>query len=145
MSGEVLAGSFRIPHMVAAPAGGFWRWNTVVQLAAFLVYPVASTAEVHRTPFDLPEAETELVAGFHPEYSSVKFSLLQMAEYVNVMTVAALGTNLFLGGWNPPLDLISATAFGGSGACCGSPSRCWRSGRGFPHTTLLIGDGDDHS
>ena len=70
-----------------------------MQFPAFIVYLVAATAEVNRTPFDLPEAETELVAGFHTEYSSMRFALLQMAEYVNMITVSAVGTNLFLGGW----------------------------------------------
>jgi NADH-quinone oxidoreductase subunit H len=78
----------------------------VVQFPAFVVYLIASTAEVNRTPFDLPEAETELVAGFHTEYSSMRFALLQMAEYVNMITVAALGTNLFLGGWLSPLPFL---------------------------------------
>ena len=81
-------------------AGWFWHWNAVRQLPAFFVFLVAATAEVNRTPFDLPEAETELVAGFHTEYSSMRFALLQMAEYVNMITAAAVGANLFLGGWH---------------------------------------------
>ncbi|PYQ50472.1 MAG: NADH-quinone oxidoreductase subunit H, partial [Acidobacteria bacterium] len=67
---------------------------------AFLVFLVASTAEVNRTPFDLPEAETELVAGFHTEYSSMRFALLQMAEYINMITASAVAANLFLAGWH---------------------------------------------
>jgi NADH-quinone oxidoreductase subunit H len=96
----MLAGSFQISDIVNAQAGGFWRWNLVVQFPAFLVYFVAATAEVARIPFDLPEGETELVAGFHTEYSSMCFALLQMAEYINMITVAVLCTNLFLGGWH---------------------------------------------
>jgi len=96
----MLAGSFQIRDIVAAQAGWFWKWNCFVQLPAFLVYFAAATAEVARTPFDLPEGETELVAGFHTEYSSMRFALLQMAEYVNMITVAVLATNLFLGGWH---------------------------------------------
>jgi NADH-quinone oxidoreductase subunit H len=96
----MLAGSFQIADIVNAQAGGFWRWNAVVQFPAFLVYFIAATAEVARIPFDLPEGETELVAGFHTEYSSMRFALLQMAEYINMITVAVLGTNLFLGGWH---------------------------------------------
>ena len=96
----MLTGSFQIADIVNRQAGGFWNWNAIVQLPAFLVYFVAAAAEVSRTPFDLPEAETELVAGFHTEYSSMKFALLQMAEYVNMITVAVLATDLFLGGWH---------------------------------------------
>jgi len=96
----MLAGSFQIADIVDAQAGWFWRWNAFVQLPAFLVYFVAATAEVARIPFDLPEGESEIVAGFHTEYSSMRFALLQMAEYINMITVAVLATNLFLGGWH---------------------------------------------
>jgi NADH-quinone oxidoreductase subunit H len=96
----MLAGSFQITDIVNAQAGWFWRWNAFLQLPAFLVYFVAATAEVARIPFDLPEGETELVAGFHVEYSSMRFALIQMAEYINMITVAVIATNLFLGGWH---------------------------------------------
>jgi NADH-quinone oxidoreductase subunit H len=103
----MLAGSFHIGAIVGSQmtrAGGwFWGWNCFVQLPAFLVYFAAATAEVARTPFDLPEGETELVAGFHTEYSSMRFALIQMAEYINMITVAVLATNLFLGGWHSGL------------------------------------------
>jgi NADH-quinone oxidoreductase subunit H len=102
----LLAGSFRIQDIVAAQAGWFWHWNCVAQVLGFAVYLVAATAEVNRTPFDLPEAETELVAGFHTEYSSMRFALLQMAEYVNMITVAAVGANLFFGGWLSPVPFL---------------------------------------
>jgi NADH-quinone oxidoreductase subunit H len=96
----MLAGSFRIRDIVDSQAGWLWHWNAIRQLPAFFVFLVAATAEVNRTPFDLPEAETELVAGFHTEYSSMRFALLQMAEYVNMITASAVGANLFLGGWH---------------------------------------------
>jgi len=103
----ILAGSFRISDIVASQAGWFIpNWNFFRQAPGFLVYLVAATAEVNRTPFDLPEAETELVAGFHTEYSSMRFALLQMAEYVNMMTVAAVGTSLFFGGWLAPVPAL---------------------------------------
>ena len=104
----MLASSFRIRrHRGRAGARMVSSsWNCVQQLPAFVVYLVAATAEVNRTPFDLPEAETELVAGFHTEYSSMRFALLQMAEYVNMITVAAVGTNLFLGGWLSPVPFL---------------------------------------
>jgi NADH-quinone oxidoreductase subunit H len=96
----MVAGSFRIRDIVDSQAGWFLHWNAVRQLPAFLVFLVAITAEVNRTPFDLPEAETELVAGFHTEYSSMRFALIQMAEYVNMITASAVGANLFFGGWH---------------------------------------------
>jgi NADH-quinone oxidoreductase subunit H len=97
----MVAGSFRIRDIVDSQAGWFLpNWNAVRQLPAFIVFLVAATAEVNRTPFDLPEAETELVAGFHTEYSSMRFALLQMAEYINMITASAVGANLFLGGWH---------------------------------------------
>jgi NADH-quinone oxidoreductase subunit H len=104
----MLAGSFQITDIVDAQAGGFWRWNCFIQLPAFLVYVAAATAEVARTPFDLPEGETELVAGFHTEYSSMRFALIQMAEYINMITVAVLATNLFLGGWHSGIPGVAA-------------------------------------
>ena len=104
----MLAGSFRLSDIVAAQAGGFWHWNMVLQFPAFVIYAIAATAETNRTPFDLPEGETELVAGFHTEYSSMKFALIQMAEYVNIFTVCALGTNLFMGGWHAPFAFLDA-------------------------------------
>jgi NADH-quinone oxidoreductase subunit H len=103
----MIAGSFRISDIVASQAGWFIpHWNFFRQAPGFLVYLVAATAEVNRTPFDLPEAETELVAGFHTEYSSMRFALLQMAEYVNMMTVAAVGASLFFGGWLAPVPAL---------------------------------------
>src|SRR6266508_2047485 len=97
----MVAGSFRIHDIVDSQKGFFlFHWNAFRQLPAFAVFLVAATAEVNRTPFDLPEAETELVAGFHTEYSSMRFALLQMAEYINMITASAVGANLFLGGWH---------------------------------------------
>jgi NADH-quinone oxidoreductase subunit H len=109
----MLAGSFRINDIVEAQArmarGWFVGWNAFVQLPAFLVYAIAATAEVARIPFDLPEGETELVAGFHTEYSSMRFALMQMAEYINMITVAVLATSLFLGGWHSGIPAVPST------------------------------------
>ena len=102
----MLAGSFRISDIVAAQSGWLLNWYVVKQPLAAIVYFIAAAAEVSRTPFDLPEGETELVAGYHTEYSSMKFAMMQMAEYINMITVSVLTTNLFLGGWNPGLPFL---------------------------------------
>ncbi len=87
---------------IVADQDKFWNWNIIRQPLGFLVYLVAATAEVNRTPFDLPEAEQELVAGFNIEYSGMKFAMFFLAEFVNMFVVAAIATTLFLGGWWGP-------------------------------------------
>jgi NADH-quinone oxidoreductase subunit H len=105
----ILSGSFSLRDIVVAQQGHFWgfipRWNIFHggQFVAFFIYLMAAYAETNRIPFDLPEAETELVAGYHTEYSAMKFAMFFMAEYANMITVACLATLLFLGGWNGPL------------------------------------------
>ena len=104
----ILAGSFSLRDIVNAQAGTFWgfipRWNIFQgQFVAFFIYLTAAYAETNRVPFDLPEAETELVAGYHTEYSAMKFAMFFMAEYANMITVACLASLLFLGGWLGPL------------------------------------------
>ncbi|GAC1513891.1 MAG: NADH-quinone oxidoreductase subunit NuoH [Terriglobales bacterium] len=104
----IMAGSFSLRDIVDAQGGHFWgfspRWNIFQgQFVAFFIYLMAAYAETNRIPFDLPEAETELVAGYHTEYSAMKFAMFFMAEYANMITVACLATLLFLGGWHGPL------------------------------------------
>jgi NADH-quinone oxidoreductase subunit H len=100
------SGHLRMSEIVAAQGGyylGFIpRWNLWPQLPAFVVFLIGGLAETNRPPFDLAEAETELVAGFHTEYSGIKFALFYLGEYINTVTVAAVATTLFLGGWRGP-------------------------------------------
>jgi NADH-quinone oxidoreductase subunit H len=103
----IQAGTLDLVKIVEGQSGWFgFKWNIFMLfpagLIAFTVYLVSAIAETNRVPFDLPEAETELVAGFHTEYSSLKFALFFMAEYVNMTTVSVLATTLFLGGWQGP-------------------------------------------
>jgi NADH-quinone oxidoreductase subunit H len=106
--------------------GYIWNW-TIFQLPfpqifSFILFLIAGFAETNRIPFDLPEAENELVAGFHTEYSSMNFAAFFMAEYANIVTITAITTTLFLGGWHPPFPtewgswLIPVILFAGAGA-----------------------------
>jgi NADH-quinone oxidoreductase subunit H len=96
-------------YIVDAQKGGFWNWNCfwwlVPGMLAFIIYSLCGIAETNRAPFDLPEAETELVAGYHTEYSSMKFAMFFLAEYANMLNVSAIATTLFLGGWRAPIPL----------------------------------------
>jgi NADH-quinone oxidoreductase subunit H len=102
----LLANTLSFREMVNYQSG-YWlgfipRWNLFPEIIGFIVFMIASFAETNRVPFDLPEAENELVAGFHTEYSSMNFAAFFMAEYANMVTVTAVATLLFLGGWQPP-------------------------------------------
>jgi len=104
----ILSGSFSLRDIVDSQAGtwlGFLpKWNIFKgQFIAFFIYIMAAYAETNRIPFDLPEAETELVAGYHTEYSSMKFAMFFMAEYANMITVACVASVLFFGGWSGPV------------------------------------------
>jgi NADH-quinone oxidoreductase subunit H len=94
----ILAGTTSLDGIVLAQ--GKW-WFIIPQFVGFIVYIITAVAETNRVPFDLVEAETELVAGFHTEYSGLRFGLFFIAEYVNMLTVSCIATLLFLGGWNP--------------------------------------------
>lgn len=99
------AGSLNLRTIVDVQAThGAWTWNILggFQIVAFFVYLTAAYAETNRTPFDLPEAESELTAGYHTEYSSMKFAMFFMSEYANMITVSCVATLLFLGGWSSP-------------------------------------------
>ena len=96
------AGSMSTSEIVAAQQP---MWFAVMLLPSFLIYCTSMVGETNRAPFDLPEAEGELVGGFHTEYSSLKFALFFLAEYINMVTVSAMATTLFLGGWRAPWPL----------------------------------------
>ena len=102
----IIAGSLSLTEIVDAQQGAWLgvlpRWNVFVQPVGFLVFMIAGVAETNRAPFDLPEAEQELVAGYHTEYSSTPFMMFFLAEYINMVTAAAVAANLFLGGWHGP-------------------------------------------
>ncbi|HZQ93018.1 MAG TPA: NADH-quinone oxidoreductase subunit NuoH [Terriglobales bacterium] len=98
----IFAGSFSLRDIVTSQLHGHWNIVWRGQIVAFFIYLMAAFAETNRIPFDLPEAETELVAGYHTEYSAMKFAMFFMAEYTNMITVACLATILFLGGWDGP-------------------------------------------
>ena len=93
------AGSLSTSEIVAAQAD---RWFIITLPVSFVIYVIAMVGETNRAPFDLPEAESELVGGFHTEYTSLKFAMFFLAEYINMITVSALAVTLFLGGWRPP-------------------------------------------
>jgi NADH-quinone oxidoreductase subunit H len=102
----MIAGSLDLQEINRQQSGWFWNWYIFHKFPfvflAFVIYFVASLAEVNRTPFDIPEAESELVAGYHTEYSGMKFALFFLAEYANMFAVSAIASALFLGGWNSP-------------------------------------------
>jgi NADH-quinone oxidoreductase subunit H len=103
----MLAGSLNMRDIVAAQSGYLWHWNFLPQIVGFIVFIIAAISELNRTPFDLPEAESELVAGYHVEYSGFRFAFFMLSEYVYVYAIACLTTLLFLGGWNPPIPQLS--------------------------------------
>jgi NADH-quinone oxidoreductase subunit H len=103
----LLAGSMSLRDIVDSQAGSWLgfipRWIVFVQPIGFFIFMTAGVAETNRAPFDFPEAEQELVAGYHTEYSSMSFAMFFLAEYINMVTVSAVATNLYLGGWHGPL------------------------------------------
>ena len=102
----MLAGSLSLREIVINQSGSWWhvipKWYVFLQPVGFFIYMTAGVAETNRAPFDFPEAEQELVAGYHTEYSSMTFAMFFMAEYINMVTVSAVATDLYLGGWHMP-------------------------------------------
>jgi len=103
----LMSGTLNLRGIVDAQSGGwFWDWNFLPQIIGFAVFVVAAISELNRTPFDLPEAESELVAGYHVEYSGFRFAFFMLTEYVYVYAIAGLATTLFLGGWHAPAPFL---------------------------------------
>ena len=100
----LISNTLSLRELVEKQTGGIWHWNLIHggQIVSFIVFLIAAFAETNRVHFDMPEAENELVAGFHTEYSSMKFASFFMAEYANMITVSCMAVLLFLGGWDAP-------------------------------------------
>ena len=107
----LLSNTLSLRTLVERQSGGLLHWNLIPQIVAFFIFLIAAFAETNRVPFDLPEAENELVAGFHTEYSSMKFASFFMAEYANMITVSSMATLLFLGGWDAPWPARYGSSF----------------------------------
>ena len=103
----MIANTLSLGELITAQQGTWFgfipRWNIFLQPVAFFIYVISALAETNRLPFDLAESEQELVAGWHTEYSSMKFAMFMLSEYANMVTVSALATIMFLGGWSGPL------------------------------------------
>jgi NADH-quinone oxidoreductase subunit H len=101
----LLAGNVSLNQIIQQQAGWGLHWNVINCTVAFFFFMIAAFAETNRLPFDLPEAESELIAGYHSEYSAMKFSMFFIAEYANIMTASALMATLFFGGWDIPFTM----------------------------------------
>ncbi|MEO1040375.1 MAG: NADH-quinone oxidoreductase subunit NuoH [Pseudomonadota bacterium] len=116
----VMAGTMNLSEIVASQGGGFWNWHVLsldmlpwpaflITIPMFVIFFVSALAETNRPPFDLPEAEAELVAGYQVEYSSTPYLLFMIGEYLNIVLMCSLMTVLFLGGWHAPVDIAPFT------------------------------------
>jgi NADH-quinone oxidoreductase subunit H len=105
----LLVGSLNLSQIVLAQSGGFWHWHWLPLLPMFVIFFVSALAETNRAPFDLPEAEAELVAGYFAEYSAMTFGLFFLGEYANIILMSTTTTILFLGGWLPPFEIALFT------------------------------------
>jgi NADH-quinone oxidoreductase subunit H len=102
----MMTGSLNLHTIVDHQTGGFWHWNFIPQILGFIIFVIAGVSELNRTPFDLPEAESELVAGYHVEYSGFRFAFFMLSEYVYVFVIASLISLIFMGGWHAPFGFL---------------------------------------
>ncbi len=103
----ILSGSLSFVDIVDAQAGNFWNWYFIPQIVGFVIFYVSSIAELNRAPFDLAEAEQELVAGHMTEYTGMRWGLFMFGEYVNMVVVSAVIVTLFFGGWRAPIEALN--------------------------------------
>ncbi|HKY89215.1 MAG TPA: complex I subunit 1 family protein, partial [Candidatus Limnocylindrales bacterium] len=109
----MLAGTMSLNGIVEAQGGQFWHWYVFQQPLGFAIFFIAVSAEANRTPFDLTEADSEIVAGYMTEYSGMRFGFFYFAEYVSLFVISALTAVLFLGGWHAPVEIHAVAAFFG--------------------------------
>jgi NADH-quinone oxidoreductase subunit H len=134
----LLAGSLQLDEIVYGQTGAFfWRWNIFVQPLAFVVFLTCAFAETNRAPFDVAEAEQELVAGYHTEYSSMKWAMFFLAEYANMIVSSAVMATLFFGGWHFPFLAEPTYVPGPDGALIANPDNLL--GDGLPAALVKIG------
>jgi NADH-quinone oxidoreductase subunit H len=104
----LMAGSLQFGHIVESQADGWWLFKGhLPALIAFIIFLIAGTAELNRVPFDIAEGESELTGGYHTEYSGMRWAMFFLAEFINMFTIAAVGATLFLGGWQPPHEMLA--------------------------------------
>ena len=103
----LMANSMNLVDIVNGQSGNFWNWYFIPQVVGGLIFFIATLAELNRTPFDLAEAEQELVAGYLTEYSGMRFGLFFFAEYVNLVVISGIVTTLYFGGWRAPLEVLA--------------------------------------
>ena len=133
----ILGGTMQISGLIEAQSGAWFIFQSPFVVVAMIIYLIAGHAETNRGPFDLPEAESELTAGYHIEYSGITFGLFYVGEYVNMFTIAGIGAMVFLGGWQP-LHINADFAAGFNEAMAMVPSWLWFFAKAFSLVMLSL-------